>query len=41
MMKKRLFLACLVGALSVTAADVPHTVRQNWPWDAKVIIVRR
>ena len=38
MMKKRLFLACLVGALSVTAADVPHTVRQNWPWDAKVII---
>ena len=38
MMKKRLFLACLLGALSVTAADVPHTVRQNWPWDAKVII---
>ena len=38
MMKKRLFLACLVGALAVTAADVPHVVRQNWPWDAKVII---
>jgi len=35
---KILFCACITGTLAATAADCPYTVRQNWPWDAKVII---
>ena len=31
--------ACLLGALSAGAAsDFSFTVRQNWPWDTRVLI---
>lgn len=31
-------LACTLGVTSFASSQVPVTMRQNWPWDGKMII---